>query len=158
MSRAGETYYIAAFNITSNNKTVNGSICISDADIPEGDKADRYFVVEQFTGKTYVVGKDEKLPLSLLHNDEFRLYKFIPVKEGFALCGLSEKFISTLTAKNVTSTAFTLAEGGDFIFYSDTKPSSVKLNGKEAKTIFDGTSYKVKYGEERSEVTVVITY
>lgn len=157
-SKAGDAYYIACFNITSDNKKTEGPVGICDVDIADSDKYEKYFVVEQFTGKSYIVGKDEKIDVTLLHNDEFRLFKFIPIKNGFAFAGLSEKFISTLTAKNVRPTSVTLLEGGDFTFYSEIKPKKVFVDGNEAIVIFDGVSYKVKCNEIRNEVSVEIEY
>lgn len=157
-SKSGDAYYIACFNITSDNKKSKGSVGLSDTNIAESEKAERYFVVEQFTGKTYVIGKDDKIDITLLHNDEFRLYKFIPIKDGFAFAGLDGKFISTLTAKDVTANGVTLLEGGDFTFYSDKAPSSVRIDGENAHVIFDGVSYKVKCGEIRGEASVIIEY
>ena len=157
-SKADDAYYIACFNITSDNKKSQGSVCLSDTNIAESDKADGYFVVEQFTGKTYVIGKNEKIDLTLLHNDEFRLFKFIPIKDGFAFAGLDGKFISTLTSKDVTANGVTLLEGGDFSFYSEKAPTSVMIDGEPAHVIFDGVSYKAKCGEVRGEVSVTIEY
>ncbi len=157
-SKAGDTFYIAAFNLTSDNKQVSGNVSLSDMNILDADRSEKYFVIEQFTGKTYVIGKNEKLDVHLLHNDEFRLYKFIPITDGFAFAGLDGKFISTLSAKKVTKFDVTLLEGGDFTFYSEEAPSNVTVNGNECHVIYDGTSYKVRCGEIRGEAQVKIEY
>ena len=157
-SKTGDAYYIAAFDLNKDNKPVSGSISISDVNIADADKADKYLVLEQFTGRTWLLGKDEKLEVSLLHQDEFRLYKLIPIKDGFAFAGLDGKFISTLTAKDVTKNSVTLLEGGDFSFYSETKPTGAKLDGKDVEVKFDGVAYKVMCGEVKGEVKVEITY
>ena len=157
-SKTGDAYYIAAFNINAENKAVKGSVCITDTNIPADAVCDKYFVTEQFTGKTYIISKNEKIDITLDDNDVFRLFKFIPVKNGIAVAGLCDKFISTLTADNVSKEHFVLREGGDFTFFSDSCPEEITVNGEKASFTYDGTAYRVKCESSCSKVQISITY
>ena len=157
-SKTGDAYYIAAFNINAENKAVKGSVCITDTNIPADAVCDKYFVTEQFTGKTYIISKNEKIDITLDDNVVFRLFKFIPVKNGIAVAGLCDKFISTLTADNVSKEHFVLREGGDFTFFSDSCPEEITVNGEKASFTYDGTAYRVKCESSCSKVQISITY
>ncbi len=157
-SKTNDTYYFAAFNLNKDNKSVKGSICISDADIPEEMKAEKYFVTEHFTGKTYIAEKDHSIEFVLKDNDEFLLFAFIPVKDGFAASGLDSKFISSRTVKKATAESITLAESGSFKFYSEKIPTKVVVNGEPAKFVCCGNAYRVLCDESTGEMNAEIVY
>ena len=155
-SHSGDTYYVAAFNINQQKAPVKGTVSVKDVNADK--RYDRYFVIEQFTGEWHIVGKDEAIDVSLENEDVFRLYKFIPIVNGRAIAGLDEKFISTLTAKEISDDGFTLAESGNFTFYTDKKPAFVRVGNTDTEFTYDGGLCKVKAPEAAEKTKVVIGY
>lgn len=155
-SHSGDVYYIAAFNVNQHNESVSGSVSMNDVNTEL--KYDKYFVAEQFTGKTFVIGKDDKVDVELENEDVFRLYKFIPVKDGRAYAGLDSKFVSTLTVKEETEDGFVLKEAGDFTFFTEKQPSAVTINGADAEFAYTDGVCRVKIAESNEEAKVVIGY
>ena len=73
-NRIGENGVCAVFNINAENNAVSGTLTPSELGIAEGD----YIFYEHFTKQTGVVKAGECLNISLAHNDDFRLYSFVP--------------------------------------------------------------------------------
>ena len=155
-SHSGDTYYVAAFNINQQKAPVKGTVSVKDVNADK--RYDRYFVIEQFTGEWHIVGKDETIDVSLENEDVFRLYKFIPIVNGRAIAGLDEKFISTLTVKEISDDGFTLAESGNFTFYTDKKPAFVRVGNTDTEFTYDGGLCEVKAPEAAEKTKVVIGY
>ena len=65
--------------------------------------------------------KGEKKQLALKNRDEFKLYTFTPVVDGFAVIGLADKFMSPLTVKSVEGRKYELYEEGECLVYADGK-------------------------------------
>ena len=73
-NRIGKNGVCAVFNINAENKPVSGTLAPTELGIAEGD----YIFYEHFTKQTGVVKAGECLNISLAHNDDFRLYSFVP--------------------------------------------------------------------------------
>ena len=73
-NRIGENGVCAVFNINAENNAVSGTLTPSELGIAEGD----YIFYEHFTKQTGVLKAGECLNISLAHNDDFRLYSFVP--------------------------------------------------------------------------------
>ena len=127
-------------------------------DVDAARRFDKYFVIEQFTGETYVVDRDGEIEVSLENEDVFRLYKFIPIKDGKAIVGLDGKFVSTRTVEEMTEDGFILSESGDFSFYSEKKPAFVRAGSIDADFSYNDGLCKVKAPESSEKMRVVIGY
>ena len=68
--------------------------------------------------------------MTLTDEDDFRFYCFVPVEDGFAPLGLSEKYIAPKTIAEYNARTVVLKEGGTFEFFSRNPVDSVLLNGK----------------------------
>lgn len=157
-SKTGNTYYIAAFDINKDNKPVSLSLNLDQMYVES--VSDKYIVKEHFSGNRSVVNKnDNYLFVSELKNqDDFRLYTYIPITDGFAYLGLCEKFIGEITANNITPNGFTLREKGEFEFYSERTVKNVRVNGKSVIIFRNGNFYKVKTSFEKTTAEVTIQY
>ena len=77
-NRVGQNGVCAVFNINAENKQVSGSLSPAETGIADGD----YLYYEYFTKQSGVLKKGECLEITLLNNDDFRLYSFAPKREN----------------------------------------------------------------------------
>lgn len=157
-SNTGNTYYIAAFDINKDNKPVTLTLNLSQ--MFAQSVSDKYVIKEHFSGEKKVVCNeyDYKYESILAHQDDFRLYSYTPIIDGFCFLGLCEKFIGSITAVNITSEGFTLREKDTFEFYSDKEVNEVTIDGKVATLTKDGNFYKVETLSEKRTAEVKIKY
>ena len=132
-NRMGDTGVVAAYNITAENKTARGSVSARDARMDETDVA--YF--EYFTRECGIIKKGECLEVSLENNDDFRLYTLVPVKNGMAIFGRIDKYVSRGAILDESEDTFTLYEGGEIGFYSEA-PVRVFAGNRELEVKVDG--------------------
>lgn len=108
---------------------------ISPADI-DGIAGDRFVVYEHFSGEYMVMKKHQQSSIELPRLG-YKLYYIVPVKNGFAPLGLTEKYAAPVTIINQRNTdkgiELTLYEGGRFKAYSEKKPIAILLNGHSFK-------------------------
>ncbi|MBQ8552258.1 MAG: hypothetical protein IJ428_05545 [Clostridia bacterium] len=121
---------VAAYNLSADEKPVTGTV--SAADI--GKKYDEYVVYEHFTGDVTVLHGDEVLDIMLKDHDDFRLYTIVPVENGIAMLGLTDKYNSPLAVDYQFNGVWSLYEGG--------KLSFVVTDGKEYTVTTESGSYK----------------
>ncbi len=107
----GKSGVIAAFNLDKNNNQVLGKISPSDIDGIDGDE---FAVYEHFTRELKIVKKDEEFEIALSDNDDFRLYIIVPMHDGFAAIGRTDKFISPKTIAYVHGDEVILKEDGEY--------------------------------------------
>ena len=107
----GKSGVIAAFNLDKNNNQVSGKISPSDIDGIDGDE---FAVYEHFTRELKIVKKDEAFEIALSDNDDFRLYIIVPMHDGFAAIGRTDKFISPKTIAYVHGDEVILKEDGEY--------------------------------------------
>jgi hypothetical protein len=98
---------VAAFNLDENENAVTGTISPEDA----GVKAGTYVAYNWFTGEASLIKKGEKINVELENYDDFRLIIFVPVKDGKAVIGLKEKYMSPLTVKKANGGIKALDDG-----------------------------------------------
>lgn len=114
----GNNGVIAVFNLDENNRKAEGVISPSDVDGLDGEE---FVVYEHFSREYKVLRKNQKFELKLDNEDDFKLYIIVPIIDGFAPIGRTDKFISPASIKNVVNKKIELFEKGEFAYV---------LNGK----------------------------
>lgn len=117
----------AVFHLSPGTGRMYGTIGLKEFGIDETEE--EYAVFEYFTGDMQVIGKVDRIPIVLTDEDDFRLYRFIPIKNGFAPLGLCEKYIAPKTIQANNERTVVLTEGGTFAFFSRGTVNSVIVNG-----------------------------
>ncbi len=114
----GNSGVIAAFNLDEKNKSVSGTISPSDID---GLVGDSFVIYDHFTQEYTILGKEEKIKVTLKDADEFKLYVIVPVVDGFAPIGRIDKFVSPKSIKCVNGENIELYECGKYAYVKDGK-------------------------------------
>ncbi|MCQ2454984.1 MAG: alpha-galactosidase [Clostridia bacterium] len=109
---------LAVFNLDSDNKAVYGSISSSNI---KGLCGDEFGVYEHFSKSFITLKKGEKHKFSLADNDEFKLFIFVPLKNGNGTIGRIDKFISPLTYRIKADETVELIEAGPFAVIENRK-------------------------------------
>ncbi len=122
VNRVGDYGIMAAFNLDKNEKTVKGTVSAKDVGL-DGS----YVCYDWFARK---IIKPEST-LKLKNYDDFRLYIFLPVKNGKAFIGLTEKYMSPRTIDYIGNGMYRLHEGGKLGIYSKTKLNSIVVDGEK---------------------------
>jgi hypothetical protein len=107
---------VAAFNLDSECKSVKCNISPLDV---EGLVGDEFAVYEHFAHKFYTMKKEDVMEIELSSPDDFRLYIFVPIVDGFAAIGRTDKYMSPLAVKEVKDGKVTLYEDGPSAYYKD---------------------------------------
>lgn len=107
---------IAAFNLDEENKEVSGTISPSDIEDINGEE---FAVYEHFSREMKILGKNETMDIILKNDGDFRLYIIVPLEDGFAAIGRTDKFISPKTVKSVQGKEIELTEVGEYAFVND---------------------------------------
>lgn len=139
-NRIGDSGVIAAFNINAENRTVRGTVSPTDAGLPVGD----YGYYEQFTGEWGLLHSGESLPVTLVNNDVYRLWRFVPYNAGgVTVLGRLDLFMGVGAVKDIDAEGVTFYEGGKVGFLVDRrdgkKPyfySSTLPEKKNARVLF----------------------
>ena len=119
----GECGVLAAFNLDKEERCVAGSV--SPADV-YGLKEGRYVLYDWFTGEATEMDFDGKKEITLENYDDFRLYMIAPVKNGKAVIGLKEKYMSLATFENARGGVRMLGEG-NLLVYSNGKIEEIAV-------------------------------
>jgi raffinose synthase len=114
----------------------------ADADMVEGAikpgdvrnlKGTEFVVYEHFSKTLKTAKLNDPSPVKL-NRMGYQLYYIVPVKNGFAALGLTEKYNAPATILkeewNKNNVAITLYEGGSFKAYSAKRPNKIFINGK----------------------------
>lgn len=109
---------ISVFNINKNNSEVCGTVSPSDIN---GLSGDEFAVYEHFSKTLHILKKDEKLEIALKDINEFKLFVVVPIKNGFAAIGRTDKFISPKTIKGVYNNNLELTEPGEYAYVENGK-------------------------------------
>ena len=107
---------VAVFNLDKGNRPVDGFISPDDV---EGIEGEEFAVYEYFSHKFYTLSKSEKVEIQLDNKDDFRLYVFVPIINGFAAIGRTDKYISSYAVKGVDGDKIELIEDGPYAYYKD---------------------------------------
>lgn len=119
---------MAAFNLTEQETPVTALLSPNDTKMAAG----RYLAYDFFTGHAKLIDANEAIVSTLKTYDDFMFLNFIPLKNGRAVIGLAEKYVTSGTYTEFLPGKFKVKNGGSFLFYSLQKPEKVLLDGKEA--------------------------
>lgn len=124
-NRIGKNGVAAVFNIDGQNRSVSGTLSPTQTGVTRGD----YVYYEYFSGDCGLLRDGEVLNITLLHNDDFRLYTFVPYNEGgVTVLGRLDLFLGIGAVKAISGNEITYLEGGKLGFYADS-PIKVISNG-----------------------------
>lgn len=107
---------IAVFNLSGENKAVQGSISSDDV---EGLCGEEFAVYEYFSREMKILCAGEQFSLELKDNDDFKLYILVPLEEGNAMIGRIDKFISPGTVRRNSQGKAELIEMGPYARVED---------------------------------------
>ena len=110
-NKYGRSGFVAAFNVSKEETPVTGTV--SPADV-EGLEGEIFAAYEHFTGRVTLLGKDDRIEITLNNHDEYCLYVIVPYEHGFAPIGLLDKFISPAAIIGMAGGEVTLYEGGRY--------------------------------------------
>ena len=109
---------LAVFNLNEEDKAVKGTVSPKDIyNFAEGE----YAVFEHFSKEVKILSYGDSIDVTLKNNDEFKLYIFSPIKNGFAPIGRIDKFISPATIEYVYKENIVLKENGPYAYVKDGK-------------------------------------
>ncbi len=112
----GEHAVMAVLNINRDNRPVNARISGRHID---GFLAEEYVVYEHYSRKVQILHGKEAFDVTLEDNDDYRLYIFAPLKNGFAAIGRIDKLISPAAIRYVHREEIVLKEHGPCAWVKD---------------------------------------
>lgn len=115
---AGDYGIMAVVNIDKNEGEVKAKICKNMID---GLFGEEYAVYEHYSKEVRILKGDEFFETTLSSPDDYRLYIFAPLKDGFAAIGRTDKFISPKTIKYVDGKKIVLVEDGPYAYIENGK-------------------------------------
>lgn len=118
---------IAVFNLNEKGQGAAGTISPSDVD---GLTGEEFAVYEHFSGEFHVLKKEEMLEISLKEIDDYKLFVIVPLQNGAAMIGRTDKFISPKTVRYNIKGEAELIENGPYAIVRD-KKIILKTGGKE---------------------------
>lgn len=114
----GEAGVMAVMNLDAENRTVTGTISPSEIDGLEGEE---FAVYEHFSRELTILKKDESKEVTLKDIHDMRLYNIVPIRDGFAAIGRTDKFIAPKTICHVIGREVVLVEAGEYAVVEDGK-------------------------------------
>ena len=117
-NNVGNYGIMAVLNIDEADKAVTAKI---SADLIDGIDAEEFAVYEYYSKEVKMLKKGECFDITLNNNDEYKLYIFAPVENGFAAIGRIDKFITPKTIKYVHKEDVVLVEDGPYAYVKDGK-------------------------------------
>jgi len=144
----------ASFCLNSEAENITGSISPEKLYLTAG----KYAVYEHFTKKTYLLEEGEELNFTLANEDDYRLAVMTPVKNGIALIGLINKFMSPIAVINSAGNSFTLYEGGKLLIYCENIISKILVNDNEFPLSVNTGFITIDCGEYSENVKVEILF
>ena len=147
-NRCGGSGVVAVFNINGNEDPVSGTVSASDMRLKDG----RYAYYEYFSKTAGVLEAGESLSVSLENADDFKLYTFVPLTDGFAVIGRSDLYMGVKAAVR-NGNEISLIEGGEVAFVSE-KPIKIISDGKEITAKKDGALTAINIPCEQKKLTV----
>ncbi len=141
-NRSGNAVLCAAFNIDSSERRVGGSIC--PADFGGLDEECDYILYEHFSGNAMPLSYYDEYDFTLASHTDCKLFILLPVRDGRAYIGLTEKFVSPAAIKHADASTVELYEGGEIALVSAEKIKRVTSGGREIPFERRGILYIVK--------------
>lgn len=112
-NKCEESGVLAVFNLDEANRPVSGTVSPIDVAGLEGDE---FAVYEHFSKEMRILKASEQLHITLDKCDDYRLYILVPMKEGNAVIGRTDKFISPATVKCSHDGHVELVESGPYAY------------------------------------------
>lgn len=109
---------MAVFNLDEKDGAVSGTISPADVD---GLKGEEFAVYEHFTRTLHIVKYDEKIAINYKNRSEYGVYVIVPLQDGFAPIGRTDKFMSPASIKSVVGKEMELVEDGEYAYVLDGK-------------------------------------
>lgn len=132
-SKVGHAGMLLALNATDGEPTIKAQIKPSDV---EGVEGKLFAVRECFSGECRLLKKNEAWKFELGPYG-VKLFSLVPVEKGAAAIGLTGKYVSPATVKDSfvsdAGIKVVLAEGGQFVAYSEKPVMYVGANGSECE-------------------------
>jgi raffinose synthase len=129
-ARTGDSGALAVWNVDRFERPQTASL--SPADV-EGLAGERFAVYEHFHGELNSIAPTDAFSVKLAGWD-VRLYSIVPIHDGFAPLGLTNKYVPPATVHELkygpNRASFKLAEPGPLLAYSEHAPKAVKVDGK----------------------------
>lgn len=128
-SSVGNTGLLGVFN-AADTTVVSGEFCAADVNNIHGNN---FLIYEHFSQQIKIANKQQQFHVTLPRLG-YKLYYIVPIKNGFAPIGLTQKYNAPATILKQYVTAkkaeVTLYEGGLFKTYCIKKPRTVLINGR----------------------------
>ena len=106
---AGEHGILAVLNLDADARPVTAQISGEQID---GFEAEEYAVYEHFSQECRILKKGEHFTVTLQDENDYKLYIFAPIHDGFAAIGRTDKFISPKTIRSIQDHEIVLTEAG----------------------------------------------
>ena len=137
-------FVIAAFNLDSGEKPVQGKI--SPFELPNANN-DKYLNYDFFNGTMDILNKGDTIAVELNNYDDYKFCNFIPVVDGFAPIGLVDKYVTSATYEKFGENKYTVLNGGKFAFYAENEPKEILVDGEKIAAVKTNNYYVLDLGE-----------
>lgn len=107
---------IAVFNLDEEDRKVTGTVSPKDV---EGIKGDEFVVYEHFSKEYRLLRREETMEITLNSKDEYSLYIVVPLKDGYAMIGRTDKYISPKSVCYNRKGEAELVEAGPYAYVKD---------------------------------------
>ncbi len=114
---------MAVLNVDENDGAVEAEI---SGKAVNGFNSEDYLAYEYFSREAKALKGNESFKIRLENNNDYRLYIFIPIKDGYAPIGRIDKFITPKSIEYVCGKNMKLVEDGPYAYYEGGKLSIVE--------------------------------
>lgn len=151
-----EVYYIASYSYTEEKDSIDGYV--SWKDMP-GKSAEKYWIFDWYTRTAYLKEAAEKLEISMGKKDA-GLYHLISAKEGVAVLGVLDKYISRAAAevlyKDEANVFVKVKCAGTFAFLSEKEIAVIEMNGAATECKKNGYLYTVDCDQAGAVIKITL--
>lgn len=147
---------IAAFNLSNKDTPLKKGVRPRDI---EGCNDGKYAVYSHNKKKFFILSANEEINVTL-SGVEFDIFTVMPIKDGRAVFGLTDKYnsgASVYDMKNFNGDLYlTLSGGGAFAMYSEKKPRKILIDGRDAEFSYNDFIVSLEFeSDEASEISVI---
>jgi len=133
-ARAGDAGALAVWNVDRFERPLKAVVSPMDV---EGIEGNMFAVHEYFSGELTTLGLEEEMEVRFRGWD-VKLYSVVPILDGFAAIGLTNKYVSPATVASLERDGdhirVTLAEAGRFKAYCASPPKEISADGAEIES------------------------